>query len=71
MSGVKTGVCGSGVKGPEQVERAAGVAHMLSGDRRSLAANLAARKAQPTVVQGPPCEKGLENDGRDELKKSG
>ena len=33
MSGVKTGVCGSGVKGPEQVERAAGVAHMLSGDR--------------------------------------
>jgi len=34
MSGVKTGVCGSGVKGPEQVERAAGVAHMLSGDRR-------------------------------------
>ena len=34
MSGVKTGVCGSGVKGPEQVERAAGVAHMLSGGRR-------------------------------------
>jgi hypothetical protein len=33
MSGVKTGVCGSGVKCSGQVETAAGVAHMLGGDR--------------------------------------
>ena len=33
------------------------------GEPRSLAANLAARQAQPTVVNVPPCENGLKNHG--------
>ena len=36
MSGVKTGVCGTGVKGSEQVERAAGGAYMLFVDGHRL-----------------------------------
>ena len=36
MSGVNAGMCSGGVKGSEQVERAAGGAHMLRGDARKM-----------------------------------
>ena len=36
MSEVKAGMCSGGVKGSEQVERAAGGAHMLRGDARKM-----------------------------------
>ena len=36
MSGVKAGMCSVGLKGSEQVERAAGGAHMLCGDAKKM-----------------------------------
>ena len=36
MSGVKAGMCSGGVKGSEQIERAAGGAHMLRGDAQKM-----------------------------------